>query len=87
MILVNVQKCFLASISFTIWNIGEPSQKMIETTTAMLCVGKEILFSWVIHPCLGLYTCVNHEKICIKTKFEGFFLKFTATDLRNKRLL
>ena len=35
-------------------------------------------------PC---YTCINHERNCIKSDFEEIFLKLVANDRSDKRFL
>ena len=44
-----------------------------------LYISLEILSSEVICSCLGLYTCINHEKIYVKSDFKAVLLKLTAS--------
>ena len=38
-------------------------------------------------PALGLYTCINHEKNCIKSDFKEIFLKLVPNDHSDKSFL
>ena len=38
-------------------------------------------------PAPGLYTCINHEKNCIKSDFKEIFLKLVPNDKSDKRFL
>ena len=56
---------------------GRNLQQMIRVTTD-LCLYKKSDPKGLSAPAPGLYTCIEHEKMCIKSDFKDILLKLAT---------
>ena len=65
---------------------GRNLQQMIRVTKG-LCLYKNSDPKGLSTPAQGLYTCIKHEKLCIRSDFKGIFLKLATNGQSDKAFL
>ena len=65
----------------------ERNLQQIARVTKGLCLHKNSHPKGLSAPAPGLYTCIKHEKLCIKSDFKDIFLKLATNGQSDKAFL